>query len=205
MANGTSKEQNWRDTQKRVIDLISDEILNQEITILDDSTIFEESPFRVRVVFNSFSSWLRINPDKINLIRVLLDSLDRPFPKSWDEIINAGGKPGVESKNKSQDVIKSNEGDGKTKNKGGHPGVDPDGEISKKVKELRSDGVKNNNMPWEIRFTKIVQKLRWNNIDLKYRQNINEKIHPRIKGKEYTAKVGISLDTAKKLISKSSN
>ncbi len=81
--------------------------------------------------------------------------------------------------------------------KGGRPGVDPTGEIASKIQDLKMEGVKDKDIPWNLRFTKFVQKMKSGKINNDYR---NQKIPPRVKGPKYTKSVGISLDTAKKLI-----
>jgi len=90
----------------------------------------------------------------------------------------------------------------KERDKGGNPSVDPEGVIAAKIAELKSEGIKDSDIPWDLRFTKLVQKLKSDKIDDLYK---NMKIQPRIKGTDYTARVGICLDTAKKLILKTSN
>ena len=86
-----------------------------------------------------------------------------------------------------------------SKNKGGNPSVDPKGIIFRKIQELKSKGIKSEDIPWDINFTRFVQKLKSDKINGEYKNN---KVPPRIKGKEYTKFVGISLDTVKKLIKK---
>ena len=88
----------------------------------------------------------------------------------------------------------------KQKNKGGRPPVDPHGEIAAKIKELKLENISDGNIPWEIRFTKFVQQMKKRLVNPEYRY---KKIPTRVKGKEYTNTVGISLDTVTKLIKQS--
>ena len=90
----------------------------------------------------------------------------------------------------------------KKKKLGGNPGVDPDGKIAGKIKDLQSAGVADDNIPWDLRFTKFVQSLKKDKIEPKH---LHVKVHRRFKKKEYTQRVGISLDTVKKIIKNSSN
>jgi len=86
---------------------------------------------------------------------------------------------------------------GKKKNTGGHPGADPYGEIKAKIEELQLDGVKDDDIPWDIRFTRFVQKLKSDKISVEYR---SIKVPSRVKGKEYTAYVGISPATIERIM-----
>ena len=90
------------------------------------------------------------------------------------------------------------------KNLGGNPGVDPDGKIAEKIKELQSAGVPDDDIPWELRFTKFVQNLKKDKskIDTEY---FNKQVPRRVKKADYTKAVGISLDTVEKIIKNSSN
>jgi hypothetical protein len=91
----------------------------------------------------------------------------------------------------------------KNEGSGGRPSVDPDGKIVAKIEELKLSGVEVDDIPWHRGFTRFVQKLRKDKITPKYSEDIGQKVHQRIKGPEYTGRVGISLDTAKNLMKSS--
>ena len=146
----------------------------------------EESEFLVNKISTlEFSLWMKSD----DIVKQLGD-MDIKVSKKVRKFIGLVlKKDGVASKPQ-----------GKEANKGGNPGVDPDGVIAEKIKELRVAGVQDSDIPWDKRFTSCVQKVRKHKIDTAYHDHINKKIPPRVIKKEYTAQVGISLDTAKKLI-----
>ena len=96
---------------------------------------------------------------------------------------------------------------GKNKNQGGPPAADATGEIAEKIAELKVELDRKSsgygNIPWDIRFTKCVQKLKKDKIiksgKIK-KEELYHKVPPSTKGKDYTALVGISTDTVKYMI-----
>jgi hypothetical protein len=114
----------------------------------------------------------------------------------WVNSILKGGKSTLNKPLKS--LVKKHKRNllSKQENKGGRPKVDPEGKLLKKIKALKSENIPDKEIPWDIRFTKIAQHMKKNKIDLEY---FNKKIPPRIKGREYTKYVGISLDSVKNL------
>jgi len=92
---------------------------------------------------------------------------------------------------------------GQKVNKGGRPFADEHNEIAEKIAELKSEGLGYPKILRDIRFTKCVQKLKQDKIlesgEIK-KEQLYHKVTPSIKGKEYTALVGISIDTVKNMI-----
>jgi hypothetical protein len=92
---------------------------------------------------------------------------------------------------------------GQKVNQGGRPFADECNEIADKIAELKSEGLGYPKILREIRFTKCVQKLKQDKIlesgEIK-KEQLYHKVHSSIKGKKYTALVGISTDTIKKMI-----
>ncbi|MDA8561017.1 hypothetical protein N9L33_04350 [Nitrospinae bacterium] len=104
-------DENRRKTQLRIIEVIEEAIHNGGIKSPDDLGTRGIDTLEFRVQYDSFFLWFQNNPKQLKKILVLLESVDRSFPKSWDEIINVAGKIKLSLQAKEQEI----EGDQKTK------------------------------------------------------------------------------------------
>ena len=181
--------------QHQLLENLEEAVLDRDIESLND--VDSLSSRKWRLPRKSILCWIKSNWKMVCLLRHFPAGIKDPLEKVIKNVQ-------LEVTPKSQPKKAANGSDGKKKDKGGNPGVDPDGKIASKIEELKSAGVRDEEIPWDIKFTKLVQKLRRGKINPKYLGDVNCKIHRRVKGPEYTGRVGISLDTAKKLIEESS-
>jgi hypothetical protein len=89
-------DENRKETQLKIIELIENAICVSEISSPDNMGPRGIETLKFRVGYESFFLWFKNNPEKKNLIEVWLVSLDRQFPKHWVDIINTYGETKLE-------------------------------------------------------------------------------------------------------------
>ena len=87
-------DENRRNTQLRIIEVIENAIRNDEVKSPDKMGAQGIWSLEFRVEHNSLFSWFKSNPDKKFFIEALLLSLGRNFPDHWSDAIKVAGKRG---------------------------------------------------------------------------------------------------------------
>ncbi len=93
-------DENRRDTQLKIIEVIEDAIYISEISSPDNMGPRGIEALKFRVGYESFFLWFKNNPGKKKCIETWLISLDRQFPEHWEDII------AEESKQKTEPTAK---------------------------------------------------------------------------------------------------